>query len=96
VVGMEPGLVSCGVMGLLTLLRPLTWVAPIIPVLPLKHLDFIESPVPIVAGLVLEPYAATTIAQTSNAGGTTGASSPYVTGSTPPHYTPLDLLERCE
>lgn len=55
VVGTEPGLVSCGVMGLLSLLRPLQWVAPIIPVLPLKHLDFVESPVPIIAGLVLDP-----------------------------------------
>lgn len=54
VVGYEPGLVSCGVMGLLSLLRPLSWVAPIIPVLPMKHLDFIESPVPIIAGLVLD------------------------------------------
>lgn len=55
VVGYEPGLVSCGVMGLTSLLRPLSWVAPFIPVLPIKHLDFIESPVPILAGLVLDP-----------------------------------------
>lgn len=55
VVGVEPGLVSCGVMSLLSLMRPLSWVAPVIPVLPIKHLDFIESPVPIVAGLVLDP-----------------------------------------
>ena len=31
VVGTEAGMVSCAVMGLLTLLRPLSWVAPLIP-----------------------------------------------------------------
>lgn len=55
VVGTEPGLVSCGVMGLLSLLRPMLWLAPLIPMLPLKHIDFVESPVPILAGLVHEP-----------------------------------------
>lgn len=59
VVGAEPGLVSCGVMGLLALLRPLEWVAPLIPVLPVKHMEFVESPVPIVAGLVIDPKDAT-------------------------------------
>lgn len=53
VVGSEPGMVSCGVVGLLAMLRPLSWVAPLIPILPMKHLDFIESPVPIVAGVVV-------------------------------------------
>ena len=60
VVGYSPGLVSCGVMGLLSLLRPLSWVAPIIAVLPLKHLDFIESPVPIITGLVLDTHGSLT------------------------------------
>lgn len=57
VVGTEAGMVSCGVMGLLSLLRPLEWVAPLIPVLPSKHIDFVESPVPIIAGLVLDSTA---------------------------------------
>jgi hypothetical protein len=57
VVGNEPGLVSCAVMGLMGLLKPLTWVAPLIPILPLKHIDFIEAPVPIVAGVVLHGEA---------------------------------------
>lgn len=47
VVGKESGMVSCGVMGLLSLMKPLTWVAPVVPVLPLKHMEIVESPVPI-------------------------------------------------
>lgn len=31
VIGVEPGMVSCAVMGLLSLLQPLNWVAPLIP-----------------------------------------------------------------
>jgi len=54
VLGDEPGIVTSGVFGLLSLLRPLIWVSPIIPVLPTKYLDLIESPVPIIAGLVTE------------------------------------------
>ena len=52
VVGDTPGLVCTGVLGLLSLLRPLNWVAPLIPLLPQKHLEFIESPVPLLAGIV--------------------------------------------
>lgn len=58
VTGSEYGMVSCAVMGLLILLRPLDWVAPLIPMLPYKLLDFIESPVPILAGLVINPNTA--------------------------------------
>lgn len=54
VLGTEPGMVSCAVMGLLALLQPLNWVAPLIPILPCKNIDFIESPVPIFAGLVID------------------------------------------
>lgn len=54
VIGSEPGLVSSTVFGLLALIRPLEWVAPLIPMLPLKHIDFVESPVPIIAGLMLD------------------------------------------
>lgn len=54
VLGTEPGMVSCAVMGLLALLQPLNWVAPLIPILPYKNIDFIESPVPIFAGLVID------------------------------------------
>lgn len=57
VIGHEPGMVSCAVMSLMSLLRPLSWVAPLIPILPLKHLDFIEAPVPIIAGVVLDGEA---------------------------------------
>jgi hypothetical protein len=55
VVGTEPGMVSCGVMGILSLIRPMLWLAPLIPMLPVKHIDFVESPVPILAGLVYDP-----------------------------------------
>jgi hypothetical protein len=54
IIGAEPGMVSCGVMGLLALIYPLTWTNPLIPVLPMKLLDFVESPVPIIAGLVVD------------------------------------------
>jgi hypothetical protein len=54
VIGDEAGMVSCAVMGLLVLLQPLDWVAPLIPMLPSKLIDFIESPVPILAGLTVE------------------------------------------
>ena len=50
VVGDEAGMVSCAVMGLLTLLRPLPWCCPLIPILPLRHVEVIESPVPLLAG----------------------------------------------
>ena len=60
VIGQEPGLVSSVVFGLLSLLRPLRWVAPLIPVLPLKFLEFLESPVPILAGLVVDKSMAET------------------------------------
>lgn len=54
VVGHEVGMVSCAIMSLLLLLRPLEWVSPVIPLLPLKLMDFIESPVPILAGIILD------------------------------------------
>lgn len=54
IIGSEPGMVSCAVMGLLALLQPLDWVAPLIPILPYKHIDFIESPVPILCGMIVE------------------------------------------
>ena len=55
VVGTESGLVSSVVLGLLTLIRPLDWVSPVIPMLPVRLLEFIESPVPILVGMVLDP-----------------------------------------
>jgi len=54
VLGTEPGIVTSSVFGLLGLLRPLIWVSPIIPVLPTKYLDLVESPVPIISGIVAE------------------------------------------
>jgi hypothetical protein len=62
VVGIEPGIVSCGVMGLLSLLQPLVWAAPVIPVLPVKHIDFVESPVPIICGLCVDAKSHQTVA----------------------------------
>lgn len=67
VVGCEAGMVSCVVMSLLALLRPMAWVAPLIPILPLKYLEFVESPVPILAGIIVDPddgvWCATNILQ---------------------------------
>jgi hypothetical protein len=50
IIGSDPATVSCAVIGLTSLLQPLKWVSPMIPIMPLKHIDFLESPVPIVAG----------------------------------------------
>ena len=45
---------SCAVIGLTSLLKPLQWVSPMIPIMPLKHIEFLESPVPLVAGMVVD------------------------------------------
>ena len=42
--------VSSAVMGLQALLRPLEWVSPAISVLPRRLEEFVESPVPLLAG----------------------------------------------
>jgi hypothetical protein len=55
VVGSECGLISCVVLGLLTLLKPFDWISPVIPLLPNKLSEFIEAPVPIMVGLVSDP-----------------------------------------
>lgn len=54
IVGGECGMVSCAVLGLLVLMKPLEWVNPVIPMLPMKLTDFLESPVPILVGLPLD------------------------------------------
>jgi hypothetical protein len=64
VLGTEPGIVTSSIFGLLGLLRPLIWVSPIIPVLPTKYLDLVESPVPIIAGIVAESKSKTINAET--------------------------------
>lgn len=53
VIGHDYGMVSCAVIGLLVLLRPLDWVSPVIPMLPTKLMDFVESPVPILVGITV-------------------------------------------
>lgn len=58
VVGTEVGMISSAIAGLLALIHPLKWVAPLIPILPLKHFEFVESPVPLIAGLVIDVCAA--------------------------------------
>lgn len=64
VLGTEPGIVTSSVFGLLGLLRPMMWVSPIIPVLPIKYLDLVESPVPIIAGVVTDDNSETINAET--------------------------------
>lgn len=54
VIGVDPAIVSCAVIGLTSLLKPLQWVNPMIPIMPLKHIEFLESPVPLVAGMVVD------------------------------------------
>lgn len=65
VVGTEVGMVSCAISGILSLISPLKWVAPLIPILPLKHFEFVESPVPLLAGLVIDSHATITVKPSS-------------------------------
>jgi hypothetical protein len=48
------GQVSAVCLGLQCLLHPLQWVGPFIPTLPFALAEFIESPVPLIAGLSLD------------------------------------------
>jgi hypothetical protein len=78
VVGNETGLVSSVVLGLLTLIKPFEWVSPVIPMLPIKLTEFIESPVPILVGMVLDPLdnkttGSTILKQCSDSSGIDGA-----------------------
>ena len=52
--GSDLCLVSAAMLGLQSLLLPLEWVAPTISILPLKLLEFLECPVPLMAGVVVE------------------------------------------
>lgn len=54
VYGNDAAMVSCCVLSLVSLLKPLQWVSPSIPILPIKHIDFIDAPVPIIAGIVID------------------------------------------
>ena len=54
IIGSEAGMVSGSVIGLTSLLLPYQWSAPMIPILPLRHLDFLDSPVPLLAGIVVD------------------------------------------
>lgn len=54
IIGVDPATVSCAVIGLTSLLKPLQWVSPMIPIMPLKHIEFLESPVPLIAGMVVD------------------------------------------
>ena len=86
---------SCAVMGLLALLQPLDWVAPLIPILPYKHIDFIESPVPILCGLVVARRSTTTTTSTNSNSSSNGV---VVAGSSESErfYEAMKLLERCK
>ncbi len=55
IIGHEAGLISSVVLGILTLLKPFRWVSPVIPMLPTKLLEFTEAPVPILAGVLVDP-----------------------------------------
>ena len=53
-VGSDLCMVSAAMMGLQALLLPLEWVAPTISILPRKLMEFLECPVPLMAGLIVE------------------------------------------
>ena len=52
--GSDLCLVSAAIMGLQSLMHPLEWVAPAISILPHKLAEFLECPVPLLAGLVVD------------------------------------------
>ena len=51
------GVLSACVMALLGLIRPLTWSCPYIVILPESLRDYLESPVPLVVGVVTTPLS---------------------------------------
>jgi len=54
VIGTRPREVSCCTSALLTLLDPYKWASVFMPLIPTEYLEFVESPVPFIAGMVLD------------------------------------------
>eukprot|EP01031_Cornospumella_fuschlensis_P045400 gene45400-55551_t len=54
VLSSEEGLLSCALSALPLLLRPLDWVAPLIPLLPLPLTDFLDAPTPLLVGVLVD------------------------------------------
>ena len=52
VIGTRRREVSCCTSALLTLLDPYKWASVFMPLIPTEYLDFVESPVPFIAGIV--------------------------------------------
>jgi hypothetical protein len=55
VVSPDPQVLSASVLALATLVRPLVWAGPLITTLPQKHSDYLDSPVPLIAGVEALP-----------------------------------------
>ena len=51
-----PHQVSSVILGLESLLRPFTWKMALIPILPAMLLDFLEAPIPLLAGVSRDQY----------------------------------------
>jgi hypothetical protein len=51
VVGENQALITAAVLAFVPLLRPLVWTGVLLPLLPQKLIDFVDSPVPILAGV---------------------------------------------
>lgn len=54
--GNKPHLVSGVILGLESLLRPFQWKMALIPILPKMLLDFVEAPLPLLAGITKEQF----------------------------------------
>lgn len=61
-------------MGLQSLLLPMEWVAPAISILPYKLVEFLECPVPLMAGLAVETVEVQTGSASSMAHSATSTS----------------------
>lgn len=53
VVGQSSELITSSILALMQLLRPFNWASNCLPLLPLAMLDFVSSPVPFVAGMII-------------------------------------------
>ena len=87
IVGTEPALVTSTVLSLLLCVRPFEWVSPVIPILPLKWKEFVESPVPLLAGIVLDQHTSAT------ATGTPTAAAGMISDSG--SFTIHTIMEKC-
>lgn len=95
ILGADLCLVSAIIMGLQTLIQPLEWVAPAISILPSKLTEFVECPVPLLAGLIVKPTGTKTFCPAPIQMSRSVANSPCAASSNQPsksfHFSPVKV-----